>query len=354
MLATIASDIPQGDGWVFEPKYDGIRIVAVVDGRGVRLLSRNAIDRTGDFPDVAGAVASLAKRLRLEALVLDGELVARTAHGIGRFSDLQQRSKAITAITAMQRAGHRVSAGKAGATVASARPRAAGTGVTLMVFDLLVAGTAILVGSPWRVRHDELGRLWRQARFRSVHLRRVVTVVDGAGLLERARAQGWEGVIAKDAASLYEPGHRSRAWRKLKLEHSQEFVIGGYTEPRRTREYLGALLLGHYRGRRLVYAGLCGGGFTQDALRRVSAKLRPLVVARSPFDGPVSRTPEPAHWVKPVLVAQVRFTEWTTDGKLRHPVYLGLRDDKLPVAVHREAESLQRGGTAVPARRTAT
>jgi bifunctional non-homologous end joining protein LigD len=346
MLATIASDMPQGDGWVFEPKYDGIRIVAVVDSGGVRLLSRNAIDRTDDFPEVAEAVAALAKRLRLDALVLDGELVARTAQGIGRFSDLQQRGKAITA---MQRAAGR----KAGGPVASVRPRAAATGVTLMVFDLLVAGKEILLRSPWRARHDALGRLWRRARFRSVYLQRVVTVGDGGRLLERARAQGWEGVIAKDASSVYEPGHRSHAWRKLKLEHSQEFVIGGYTEPRRSREYLGALLLGHYRGRRLVYAGLCGGGFTQDALRRVSAKLRPLGVARSPFDGPVPRTPEPAHWVKPLLVAQVRFTEWTTDGKLRHPVYLGLRDDKPPVAVHREAESLQQGGTTRPARRTA-
>jgi bifunctional non-homologous end joining protein LigD len=317
MLATVASEIPRGDGWVFEPKYDGIRILAVVDS-GVRLLSRNAIDRTGDFPEVAGAVRTLAKRLRLDALVLDGELVARTANGIGRFSDLQQR----------------------GAT---------GTGVTLMVFDLLVAGNEVLLRTPWRERHDALARLWRRARFRSVHLERVVTVADGARLLERARAHGWEGVIAKDANSLYESGHRSQAWRKLKLEHSQEFVIGGYTEPRRSREYLGALLLGHYRGHRLVYAGLCGGGFTHDELRRVAAKLRPLTAARSPFDGPVPRTPEPVHWVKPVLVAQVRFTEWTTDGKLRHPVYLGLRDDKPPVAVHREAESVQKDDTAAPA-----
>ena len=348
MLATVASDMPHGEGWVFEPKYDGIRIMAVADNRGVRLLSRNAIDRTGDFPEVAEAVRALAKRSRLDALVLDGELVARTADGIGRFSDLQQRGKAITETRRVDQAAAR----KAGTTIVSSRRAAVRTGVTLMVFDLLVAGKEVLLRTPWRERHDALTRLWRRARFRSVHLERVVSVADGARLLERARARGWEGVIAKESGSLYESGHRSQSWRKLKLEHSQEFVIGGYTEPRRSREYLGALLLGHYRGHRLVYAGLCGGGFTQDALRRVSAKLRPLVVARSPFDGPVPRTPEPAHWVKPVLVAQVRFTEWTTDGKLRHPVYLGLRDDKPPVAVHREAESLQKSGTAVPAVRT--
>jgi bifunctional non-homologous end joining protein LigD len=348
MLATVASEMPRGDGWVFEPKYDGIRILAVANGADVQLLSRNAIDRTSDFPEVAGAVRALAKQSRLDPLVLDGELVARTAGGIGRFSDLQQRGKAITETLRADRA-----AARAGGTKGvSARRRAPGTGVTLMVFDLLVAGREMLLRAPWRVRHDALGRLWRRTRFRSVYLQRVATATDGASLLERARAEGWEGVIAKDAGSLYESGHRSQAWRKLKLEHSQEFVIGGFTEPRRSREYLGALLLGLYRGHRLVYAGLCGGGFTQDALRRVSAKLRPLEVARSPFDGPVPRTHEPAHWVKPVLVAQVRFTEWTTDGKLRHPVYLGLRDDKAPVAVHREAESLQKSPTTAPAAKT--
>jgi bifunctional non-homologous end joining protein LigD len=348
MLASVASEMPRGAGWVFEPKYDGIRILAVVNGAGVRLLSRNAIDRTGDFPEVAGAVRALAKQSHLDSLVLDGELVARTAGGIGRFSDLQQRGKAITEMRRADRAVTR----KAGTKVVSARRAASGTGVTLMVFDLLVAGREVLLRTPWRARHDDLGRLWRRARFRSVYLQRVVTATDGARLLERARAEGWEGVIAKDAGSLYESGRRSQAWRKLKLEHSQEFVIGGYTDPRRSREYLGALLLGFYRGHRLVYAGLCGGGFTQDALRRVSAKLRALEVARSPFDGAVPRTHEPAHWVKPVLVAQVRFTEWTTDGKLRHPVYLGLRDDKPPVAVHREAESLQKPGAPAPAERT--
>jgi bifunctional non-homologous end joining protein LigD len=343
MLATVATEMPRGDGWVFEPKYDGIRILAVVTHGAVRLLSRNAIDRTGDFPDVARAVGTLASRVRLSDLVLDGELVARTAAGIGRFADLQQRSKTITA------ARHASRAAGAGAVRPGRAPPA--TGVTLMVFDLLVAGPDVLLDTPWRRRHDALDRLWRRARLRSVHIQRVLPVSDGTKLLARARRLGWEGVIAKDAASVYEAGHRSHAWRKLKLEHSQEFVIGGYTEPRRSREFLGALLLGHYRGRRLVYAGLCGGGFTRGELQKVSAKLRPLAVARSPFDGPVPRTPEPAHWVKPVLVAQVRFTEWTPDGKLRHPIYLGLRDDKPPIAVRREAESVQKKVTVAPAAR---
>jgi bifunctional non-homologous end joining protein LigD len=346
MLATVATEMPRGDGWVFEPKYDGIRILAVVSHGSVRLLSRNAIDRTGDFPGVAQAVGALASRVRLSDLVLDGELVARTAGGIGRFADLQQRSKTITAARHASRA--------AGAGVVRPGRTPPATGVTLMVFDLLVAGPDVLLDTPWRRRHDALDRLWRRARFRSVHIQRVVPVADGAKLLARARRLGWEGVIAKDAASVYEAGHRSHAWRKLKLEHSQEFVIGGYTEPRRSREFLGALLLGHYRGRHLVYAGLCGGGFTRGELQKVSAKLRPLAATRSPFDGPVPRTPEPAHWVKPVLVAQVRFTEWTPDGKLRHPVYLGLRDDKPPIAVRREAESVQKKVTVAPGARKTT
>ncbi|MFI5249704.1 MAG: hypothetical protein ACHQTF_07035, partial [Gemmatimonadales bacterium] len=234
MLATVASEMPRGDGWVFEPKYDGIRILAVVKDGDVRLLSRNAIDRTGGFPEVAEAVRTLARRARLDALVLDGELVARTADGIGRFSDLQQRGKAITEMQRdtqretqreMRRTA-RVAAGTAAAPIGSARRAAAGTGVTLMVFDLLVAGKEVLLRTPWRARHDALGRLWRRTGFRSVHLQRIATVADGARLLERARAHGWEGVIAKEASSLYESGHRSRSWRKLKLEHSQEFVIG--------------------------------------------------------------------------------------------------------------------------------
>lgn len=345
MLATTADEIPRGEGWVFEPKYDGIRILAAVSGGDVRLLSRNAIDRTADFPDVADAVRTLATRAKLRDLVLDGELVARTANGIGRFSDLQQRSRSNTEA----RHGRRPAAPPE-AVATHEEVATPAIGVTLMAFDLLAAGKEHLITAPWHTRHDALEQLFRRTRYKSLSLQRVTPDDDGAHLLGEARRLGWEGIIAKRTVSAYDQGHRSPAWRKLKLEHSQEFVIGGYTEPRGSREHIGALLLGHYRGNALLYAGLCGGGFTDGELARVAAKLRPLTVVRSPFSGAPPRTPQPAHWVRPVLVAQVRFTQWTPDGKLRHPVYLGLRDDKRSVAVHREPESIQSKRPTAPSR----
>ena len=171
---------------------------------------------------------------------------------------------------------------------------------------------------------------------------------DGHALHERARKEGWEGLIVKDATSPYQSGRRSPSWRKLKLHHEQEFVVGGWTEPRNTRQYFGALLLGVYEadgsglkaqgsgtkgaqgttpGASLIYVGHTGTGFDERELQRVSKLLKARAIARSPFANPI-KSNETAHWVTPDLVAQVRFTEWTDDGKLRHPVYLGLRDDK--------------------------
>ena len=149
----------------------------------------------------------------------------------------------------------------------------------------------------------------------------------------RARShEHWEGLIAKDAASTYQAGRRSPAWRKIKLVHEQEFVVGGWTEPRQTRQYFGALLLGVYEAGHLKYVGHTGTGFDQKELARVWSLLKAREISKSPFSTPM-KTNEPAHWVRPDLVAQVKFTEWTDDGKLRHPVYLGLRDDKSPKEV---------------------
>jgi bifunctional non-homologous end joining protein LigD len=150
---------------------------------------------------------------------------------------------------------------------------------------------------------------------------------DGREMHERALAEHWEGLIAKDASSVYQAGRRSPAWRKIKVVHEQEFVIGGWTAPRQSRQYFGALLLGVYEGDALKYVGHTGTGFDHKELARVSALLKAREVSRSPFATPI-KSNEPAHWVRPDLIAQVKFTEWTDDGKLRHPVYLGLRDDK--------------------------
>jgi bifunctional non-homologous end joining protein LigD len=154
-------------------------------------------------------------------------------------------------------------------------------------------------------------------------------------MLEKAAARRWEGLIAKQRDAPYLPGRRSSSWLKLKVEHRQEFVIGGWTEPRTTRQHIGAILLGYHDGGKLVYAGHTGGGFTRDTLLSLYRRLRPLERKTSPFT-PAPRTNERPHWVRPSVVVEVKFNEWTADGKLRHPIFVGLRDDKDPRTVVRE------------------
>ncbi len=175
---------------------------------------------------------------------------------------------------------------------------------------------------------------------------------DGRALEARAQEEGWEGLIAKDARAPYHSGRRSPAWRKLKILQQQEFIVGGWTAPRSTRQYFGALLLGVHdeKGRgALTYVGHTGTGFNQAELARVWKLLKAREVERSPFAEPI-KSNEPAHWVRPDLVAQVRFTEWTDDAKLRHPVYLGLRDDKRTEDVVREKKQvIKRPSAGAPA-----
>jgi bifunctional non-homologous end joining protein LigD len=159
-------------------------------------------------------------------------------------------------------------------------------------------------------------------------------------MLARARRDGWEGVIAKRTDSPYQPGVRSKAWLKLKVEHRQEFVVGGWTEPRNTREHIGALLLGYFDGGRFKYVGHTGGGFTREGLREMHRRLTRLERKTPPFEHP-PRTNERAHWTPPEVVVEVKFNEWTADGKLRQPIFLGVRDDKPAREVGREPESVQ-------------
>ncbi|HEV3139800.1 MAG TPA: DNA ligase D, partial [Vicinamibacterales bacterium] len=161
---------------------------------------------------------------------------------------------------------------------------------------------------------------------------------DGRALMREALERGWEGLIAKHAASQYASGKRTPDWRKIKIHQEQEFVIGGWTEPRQTRSHFGALLLGVYEGNDLVYCGHTGTGFNEKELTRLMRLLKPLETSAPPFREKPKTNQRP-HWVRPELVAQIRFTEWTADGKLRHPVYLGLRDDKKPEEVRRESKS---------------
>jgi bifunctional non-homologous end joining protein LigD len=160
-------------------------------------------------------------------------------------------------------------------------------------------------------------------------------------MLENARRQGWEGIIAKRVDSRYEPGNRSRAWLKLKIEFRQEFVIGGFTEPRNSREHIGALLLGYFDKDRFIYVGHTGGGFTRKGLEEMYRRLKPLERKTSPFEE-TPKTNEKAHWVKPEIVVEVKFNEWTADRRLRQPIFLGVRDDKNAREVSLEPQSVQK------------
>jgi bifunctional non-homologous end joining protein LigD len=330
MLATLA-DAPRVDAaWVYEPKYDGIRaIVEVAPHRGgaaVHLWSRNGNDKTRQFPAVVRALEAAAPKFG-GPVVLDGELVALDEAGRpAGFQRLQGRIH-LTADADVARQDR-------------AQP------VALIVFDLLRAGDEDLTRLPLTTRRARLERLVSRIVSGEGALRLSEQVRGDARDLEaRARREGWEGLIAKEAASPYLAGRRSPTWRKIKLVHEQEFVIGGWTEPRHTRSYFGALLLGVYDGNDLVYVGHTGTGFDEKELARVSRLLRARAISDSPFST-TFRTNEPAHWARPDLVAQIRFTEWTADAKLRHPVYVGLRDDKPAREVVRETRAAPKKGAA--------
>jgi bifunctional non-homologous end joining protein LigD len=313
MLASLA-DAPLVDpDFVYEPKYDGIRAIAEIAPRGgaVRLWSRLGNEKTSQFPEIAGALRTWAKRLK-EPLVLDGEIVAVDAKGrpVG-FQNLQGRIH--------------LKVGEAGSEARTA----------FIAFDVLRAGTTDFRGQPLVERRKGLEHLFGDTGSPLLRISEIA-YGDGRALHKRAVENGWEGLIAKVASSRYVSGKRSPEWCKLKLLQEQEFVVAGWSEPRNSRTHFGALILGVYESGALRYVGHVGTGFDGKELERVMALLVPLETKTSPFRQKVPKNETP-HWVKPKLVAQVRFTEWTSDGILRQPVYLGLRDDKKPEDVTRES-----------------
>jgi bifunctional non-homologous end joining protein LigD len=337
MKLHIGTEIPEGPDWVFEPKYDGVRVLAFVERGSVRLVTRNGKDKAKQFPEVVEALSALASRVG-HSFVLDGEIVALARGKVARFQALQTRVHLEDA-KSLTREAERAPA-------------------ALIVFDLLVDGSEVLLDEPWSTRRERLERLLRGGTSTQLQLSEFTTG-NAPTMLRRAQAKGWEGVIAKRKDSAYRPGKRTHEWLKLKIEFRQELVVGGWTEPRRTRKYLGALLLGYYEGDRLVFAGGVGTGFDRDSLRDMYERLARLERKTSPFADP-PRTREPVHWVKPAVVVEVKFSEWTNDGKLRQPVFVGVRDDKNAREVVREPESFQessfarspaRGSTSVSRRR---
>jgi bifunctional non-homologous end joining protein LigD len=312
MLATLAQPPLTGTGLIFEPKYDGIRaLVHVAPARGgaqVRLWSRLGNEKTSQFPSIVHALEQWASTLKAPVLV-DGEIVALDGEGRpAGFQKLQGRIHLADARDVER--------------IEKQQP------VALILFDILRDGDEDLRGLSLTDRRSRLEqRLGRTSD--GLRLSEQATG-DGRALHERALSEGWEGLIIKEASAPYHSGRRSPSWRKFKVVNEQEFVIGGWTEPRQTRQYFGALLLGVHDDEhrdRLRYVGHTGTGFDQKELARVWKLLEMRKTADSPF-ATKFKTNEPAHWVKPELVAQIRFTEWTADQKLRHPVYLGLRDDK--------------------------
>lgn len=289
MLATLSPTVPSGPQWVFEEKYDGIRALAYREKGTVRLWSRNELDLTAGFPEVNAALAALPGG----DLVLDGELVVFDPKGVSRFQLLQRRGS--------------------GARTAYA------------VFDLLERDGRSLLKRPLRERRAALEEIVQDGG--PFRLSRRLTK-DGGRAYAMAQKRGWEGIIAKDETSPYEPAARSRAWLKVKVRKQSEFVIGGFTAPAGSRLHLGALLVGLYDGAGLRYTGKVGSGYTGGSLTELAELLAPLRIAKSPFsDAPRVKD---ATWVKPKLVVQIAFAEWTADGKLRQPVFLGLRSDKSP------------------------
>ena len=332
MLATLAEAPLVDPALVYEPKYDGVRIIADVaaGGHDVRLWSRLGNEKTDQFREIAEALAKWARR-RTDAIVLDGEIVALDARGEpAGFQQLQSRLQALT-------------------------PLADESATAFILFDLLRVGDLDLRDQPLTARREALVSVFGRTRSRLLRLSEQVRG-DGRALYERALANGWEGLIAKHAASKYRSGKRSPDWRKQKILKEQEFVIAGWTDPHNSRTHFGALLLGVYEGNHLVYAGNVGTGFDEQELARVMAKMKPLEVRESALSvAPKSR--ERLHWVRPELVAQVKFTEWTADHHLRHPVYLGLRDDKrardvvheVGTRLH-ESTTKRIGGSVAPAK----
>jgi len=325
MYASIGTEIP-GKGWTFEPKYDGIRVLAFATPTGVKLITRNGKDKAEQFPEIVSALKKLTSQTK-RTLVLDGEIVALANGEPARFQELQGRIQ--------------VKQSKLIARYSAATPAA------LILFDILMDGDDVLIGEPWTERRARL--LARAGKRTSTYLRVTESVEgDGKKLLEKARRQGWEGIMAKRMDSRYEPGKRTPAWLKLKIEFREEFVVGGYTEPRNSREYIGALLLGYFDGDRFIYVGHTGGGFTRQSLNDMYRRLKPLERKTSPFEE-TPKTNEKVHWVKPEVVVEVKFNEWTADRRLRQPIFIGVRDDKAAKDVEIELPSVQRkligGGT---------
>jgi bifunctional non-homologous end joining protein LigD len=318
MKARLVGQPPATGDWIYELKFDGIRLIAVKRDKKVSLFSRNQNDLSARFPDIVEAI----KNLPASECVIDGEVVALDDKGRSSFQLLQ---------------AHEMEGRK--------------SPIYFYAFDLLQLDGRSLIGLPLEARKNVLERLCAGASDPIRYSGAIGGDGDAKRLLEEVKRRGLEGIIGKQRNSVYEPGRRSGAWIKLKCVNEQEFVIGGYTPPQGARKYFGAILVGYYDNNKLVFAGKVGTGFTAKSLSILHKKLQkearndcPFVDLPSKQNGQWVQGITPSmmkkmHWVNPKFIAQIKFAEWTRDKKLRAPVFLGLRDDKRPTEVVREAST---------------
>jgi bifunctional non-homologous end joining protein LigD len=311
MMAQISDRLPRGEDWLFEVKWDGVRAIALIENESLRLQSRTGNRSERQYPELA----VIPNQVAAETAVLDGEIAALDAKGVAQFHLIQPRIM--------------------NADPNSISHMARSAPVVYFAFDLLYLNGYDLRG----VRLDERRKLLEQV-VEPDSVFRVSTAFPGAGeeMLEAARENGLEGLIAKNAGSLYE-SKRSREWLKIKIVTQQEFAIGGFTAAQGERSHFGALVLGVYQDGKLNWVGNTGTGFDQKTLTYLASRLNPLITEKCPF----AVRPKPDRgmtWVKPELVAQVKFANWTPDNRLRAPVYLGLREDVKPADAVREDATL--------------
>jgi bifunctional non-homologous end joining protein LigD len=289
MLATLVRKPFHQPGWIYEEKYDGYRILAYKEGDGVTLVSRNGNDRTATYASVARAIQQLPVR----AVLLDGEVVAFDRKGISRFQLLQEGSRA----------------------------------TSYAVFDCLYKAGRDLRNEPLTARRAAAESVIDNMKGLMISRR---LPDNGVEAYKIAKKKGYEGIVAKDLSSPYIEG-RSTKWLKVKVHQEEEMVIGGYTKPEGSRRYFGALLLGAYEDGKLRYVGKVGTGFNENTLASLYRKFKPLAQSKPAFVDPPRE--KDVIYLRPKLVAQISFQEWTADRKLRQPVFLGLRDDKRPEEV---------------------